>query len=68
MSNTQSQKISAKNVAIVIGVAILTAVIVTLIQTLILGKANIAVTGGVVGATTAVLAIKALKKSPNRTT
>jgi hypothetical protein len=62
MSNTQNQKISAKSLAIVIGVVILTAVLVTLIQTLILGKANIAVTGGVVGAITAVLAINALKK------
>jgi hypothetical protein len=62
MNNTQSQKVSARSLAIVIGVAILTAVVVTLIQTMILGKANIAVTGGVVGATTALLAIKSMKK------
>lgn len=64
MNNTQSQRISGKSLALVIGVAILTAVVVTLIQSLILGKANLAVTGGVVGATTAVLAISALRRKP----
>jgi hypothetical protein len=64
MDNPQTQKITAKNLALVILAAIVTAVVVTLIQTLILGKANIAITGGVVGATIAVLAISALRKKP----
>jgi hypothetical protein len=64
MDNPQTQKITAKNLALVILAAIVTAVAVTLIQTLILGKANIAITGGVVGATIAVLSISTLRKKP----
>jgi hypothetical protein len=64
MSNTQNQKVSAKNLALIIGVAIITAVVVTLAQIVITGKSNTAVTGGVAGATIAVLAFKLLKKKP----
>jgi hypothetical protein len=64
MSDTQSRKITAKTLALVVLAAIVTAVVVTLAQRLLLGNANIAVTGGVVGAVTAVLAISAMKKNP----
>ena len=42
---------NVKTILIVVVAAIVVAVVVTLIQSLLLGKANVAVTGGVVGAT-----------------
>jgi hypothetical protein len=62
MNNSQSQKTTGKTLVLVVLIAIVTAVIVTLIQQWILGKSNIAVTGGLVGGVTAVLAVKAMKK------
>jgi hypothetical protein len=64
MNDSQSRKTTAKTLALVVLGAIVTAVVVTLIQRWLLGNANIAVTGGVVGAVTAVLAISAMKKKP----
>ena len=52
-----------KTILLLIVVAIVAAVVVTLIQTLILGKANIAITGGVVGAIVVVSAMSARRKS-----
>lgn len=62
MSETQGRKITAKTIAIVVVGAIVTAVVVTLLQRWMLGNANIAVTGGVVGAVSAALAITAIRK------
>jgi len=52
-----------KTILLLIVVAIVVAVVVTLIQTLILGKANVAITGGVVGAIVVVSAMSARRKS-----
>ena len=55
MSDAEKRPVTAKKLALVIVVAIVMAVVVTLTQTLIMGRANIAVTGGIVGAITAFL-------------
>jgi len=52
-----------KTILLLIVVAIVVAVVVTLIQTLILGKSNVAITGGVVGAIVVVTAMSARRKS-----
>ena len=54
---------NAKTILMVVAVAIVVAVVMTLIQKLILGKSNVAVTGGVVGATVVVLGLSAKRKS-----
>ena len=53
---------NVKTILLLIVVAIVVAVVVTLIQTLILGKSNVAVTGGVVGAIVVVTAMSARRK------
>ena len=59
----KSETIStAKLLGIVIIVAVVAAVLATLAQMLVLGKANAAVTGGVVGALTAGIAVTVWKK------
>lgn len=63
MSEQQAEKISIKKMAILVLIAIVTAVVVTLLQTLILKHSNTAITGGIVGAVTAALAIRILRKS-----
>lgn len=62
MSENQASTLSARTIVILILVAIVTAVVVTLLQTLILGRANVAVTGGVVGALTVALWLNTKKK------
>jgi len=62
MNDAQSGRSTGKTVAIVILVAIVTALAVTLLQHLLLGQAKPAVTGGVVGAITAVVAINLVRK------
>jgi multisubunit Na+/H+ antiporter MnhB subunit len=62
MNNAQSQKTTGKTLVLVVLIAIVTAVVVTLVQRWILGKANIAVTGGLVGGVTAVLVMGAMRK------
>ena len=58
-----SESISTgKLLGIVIIVAIVAAVLATLAQVLLLGKSNAAVTGGVVGALTAVITVSVWKK------
>lgn len=52
-----------KTILLLIVVAIVVAVVVTLIQTLIMGKSNVAITGGVVGAIVVVSAMSARRKS-----
>jgi len=51
-----------KTILLLIVVAIVVAVVVTLIQTLILGKSNVAITGGIVGAIVVVSAMSARRK------
>ena len=51
-----------KTILMLVAVAIVVSVVVTLIQTLILGKANVAVTGGVVGAMVVALSLNARRK------
>ena len=59
----KSESIStAKLLGIVIIVAVVSAVIATLAQTLIMGKSNAGVTGGVVGTLTAGIAVSIRKK------
>jgi hypothetical protein len=65
MSNGASGYSTAKVLLIVILVAIVASVASTLVQHLILGKANTAVTGGVVGALTAFMGITLMKKKEN---
>jgi len=52
-----------KTILLLIVVAIVVAVVVTLIQTLIMGKSNVAITGGVVGAIVVVSVLSARRKS-----
>ncbi|MGH9836293.1 MAG: hypothetical protein ACREBD_35540, partial [Blastocatellia bacterium] len=63
MDNSQNRKITGKVIALVIIIAIVTSVAVTLIQQLLVGASNTAVTGGVVGAVTALMAIRVMRKS-----
>ena len=65
MNDTQRRKIAGKTLALVILVAVVAAVTVTLIQQLLLGHSNAAVTGGVVGALTAVVVINTVRKRPS---
>jgi hypothetical protein len=62
MNDAQSQKVTGKTVALLIIAAIVTAVLVTIIQQLVLGRSIVAVTGGIVGATVAAMAVTTLKK------
>jgi hypothetical protein len=62
MSDTQSQKPTAKEIALLILVAVVISVTVTLIQHLVLGRSHVAVTGGVVGALAGVMAIRMVRK------
>lgn len=62
MNDSQSRKITGKDIALVLLVAIVAAVGATLVQILLLGKSNAAVTGGVVGAVTAVAAVGVIRK------
>jgi predicted membrane protein len=50
MAENKSSGIDAKSLILLIIVAITVSVVVTLLQTLILGKSNVAITGGIVGA------------------
>jgi len=63
MSDGEKRQINAKRLALVIVVAIVVSIVVTLAQTLIVGRANIAVTGGIVGAICGFLAVTQLRKT-----
>ncbi len=52
-----------KAFALIVLAAVVSAVVVTLLQSLILGHSSPAVTGGVVGGVTAVMAVTTLRKS-----
>ena len=58
---------TAKLLIVVIIVAVIAAVVATLLQVLIIGRANAAVTGGAVGAITAGLAVTIWKKKTSAT-
>ena len=62
MAETQGSKITGKFILMVILVAIVIGVVSAVLQNLILGHSNAAVTGGVVGATVAVIATRVLQK------
>jgi hypothetical protein len=62
MESSKSGKITGKTIAIVMLVAFITALAVTFIQRLLFGNSNPAVTGGVVGAIMAVMAISIIRK------
>lgn len=56
------ENINLKTILMLVAVAIVVAVVVTLMQVLILGKSNVAVTGGVVGAMVVVLGLGTKRK------
>jgi hypothetical protein len=57
-----SQTSNMKTILVLVAVAIVVAVVVTLLQTLILGKSNTAITGGVVGAMVVALGLSSRRK------
>ena len=63
MNEAEKRQPTAKRLAIVIVVAIVVALVVTLAQDLIIGRANVAITGAIVGAICAFLAVTQLKKN-----
>ena len=65
MADDQKQMSTSKALVLLVLAAIVTSVVVTLLQVLILGSANTAVTGGVVGAITALLAYRTIRKKPD---
>ena len=62
MNDTQGRTSTVKVVALVVVVAIVAAVASTVVQNLLLDHANLAVTGGVVGAVAAVVAVSTMGK------
>ena len=50
MAENESSGLSAKSLILLIIIAITVSVVVTLLQVLIVGKSNVAITGGIVGA------------------
>jgi flagellar basal body-associated protein FliL len=62
MTNNQEGGMSTKNLIVLVLVAITISVVVTLLQTLILGRSNVAITGGIVGALTVGLWLSLKKK------
>ena len=65
MTDTEPQALNLKTILLLIVVAIVMAVVVTLVQTLILGKANVAITGGVVVPIVVAIALSARRKKAN---
>jgi predicted membrane protein len=64
MSDTQSGSLNLKTIGMLVLVAVLTSVVVTLIQVWLMGKSNIAITGGVVGALYVGLFLRTQRKPP----
>lgn len=62
MTDTATQALNLKTILLLVVVAIVTATVVTLAQALILGKANVAITGGIVGAIVIGIAMSARRK------
>ena len=63
MADNQSSGLSVKNILLLILVAVTTSVVVTLLQVLLVGKSNVAITGGVVGALCVGMWMSVRKKS-----
>ena len=64
MNDSQVSQSTGKMLGLVIVVAIVTAAVVTLVQYLLLGKSNVAITGGVVGGIAGALAVVMMRKKP----
>ena len=62
MAENENQRPTGKAIALVILIAIVAAVVITLVQELVLGHSYVAVTGGVVGALVAAVAFSTMKK------
>ena len=62
MSDTDTQSLNLKTILLLVVVAIVTATLVPLAQTLITGKANVAITGGVVVPIIVAIAMTARRK------
>ena len=62
MTDTATQSLNLKTILLLVVVAIVTATVVTLAQALILGKANVAITGGVVVPIIVAIAMTARRK------
>ena len=62
MDNAEKESPRAKTYLTLVALAVVTAVAVTLIQTFLLGGANIAITGGIVGGVTGAFAFSKIKK------
>ena len=63
MAENENQRPTGKAIALVILIAIVAAVVITLVQELVLGHSYVAVTGGVVGALVAAVAFSTMKKN-----
>ena len=63
MADNQSSGLSVKNILLLILVAVTTSVVVTLLQVVLVGKSNVAITGGVVGALCVGMWMSVRKKS-----
>jgi membrane associated rhomboid family serine protease len=55
-------RINARTLALLVLLVVGAAVVITLLQTLILGRANIAITGAIVGAMAGVMATRLVRK------
>ena len=64
VSDTQSGGLNLKTIVTLVLVAVLTSVVVTLIQVWLMGKSNVAITGGVVGALCVGLFLRTQRKPP----
>jgi len=62
MSDTQSKSLSLKHIALLVLIAIVIAVVATLLQSLLLGRSSVPVTSGVVAAITVGLGWSIMKK------
>jgi predicted membrane protein len=62
MAENENHRVTGKAIAMVILAAILAAIVITLVQELVLGHSNPAVTGGVVGALVAAVAFTTMRK------
>lgn len=60
-----NEAINLKSILMLVAVAIIVAVVITVIQTLILGKSNTAITGGVVGAMVIAFGLGTKRKKSN---
>jgi predicted membrane protein len=66
MSDTQTGSLNLKTIGMLILVAVITSVVVTLMQVWLMGKSNVAVTGGVVGALCVGLFLRTQRKPPTQ--